>query len=92
MTRSDFSVFPKLPARFASIVMPFLLSILMTCVVSMISTVRNVGLGDHLVQRWLSAWGISWLIAFPTLLLVLPLVRKLTQAIVHQPQAGQRPS
>jgi hypothetical protein len=32
----------------------------------------------------MSAWVISWLIAFPTLLLVLPVVRKIT-AILVQP-------
>ncbi|RYG86771.1 MAG: DUF2798 domain-containing protein, partial [Alphaproteobacteria bacterium] len=27
------------------------------------------------------AWGLSWLVAFPTLLLILPLVRRLTATI-----------
>lgn len=35
----------KLPARYAGVVMPFILSVLMTCVVSMISTFRSVGWG-----------------------------------------------
>lgn len=74
----------KLPARYAGIVMPFLLSLLMTCVVSLISTLRNVGWVDHFASRWLSAWGISWLIAFPVLLLVLPVVRKLTAMLVEK--------
>jgi hypothetical protein len=73
----------KLPARYAGIVMPLLLSILMTCVVSLVSTMHSVGLGDHLLQIWLSAWGLSWLIAFPTLLLVLPLVRSATRHLVE---------
>jgi uncharacterized membrane protein len=33
----------KLPARYAPIVMPFVLSILMTAVVSVISTFRSLG-------------------------------------------------
>jgi Protein of unknown function (DUF2798). len=49
--------------------MPLLLSILMTCVVSMISTLRTVGLAPDVGAPWLGAWALSWLIAFPTLLL-----------------------
>lgn len=74
--------FPKLPARYAGIVMPLLLSILMTCIVSMISTLRGIGPVPHFFSIWLQAWGISWAVAFPTLLLVLPLVRKATAALV----------
>lgn len=74
---------PKLPAAYATVVMPLLLSILMTCLVSMVSTVRGIGLAHNLINVWLEAWAISWVIAFPTLLLVLPLVRRATHAIVR---------
>ena len=77
---------PKLPARAATWVMPFLLSILMTFIVSMISTVRSVGLSPDMPRIWLGSWGLSWIVAFPTLLLVLPLVRKATAAIVDMGQ------
>jgi hypothetical protein len=63
--------------------MPLLLSIFMTCVVSMISTVRGVGVGDGFLTIWLGAWGLSWLVAFPTLLLVLPLVKRATRFLVE---------
>ncbi len=77
----------KLPARCAQWLMPLLLSVLMTCVVSMISTLRSAGLHPHLGWLWLSAWGLSWLIAFPTLLVTLPLVRRLTAWMVESPRA-----
>mgnify|MGYP003594401365 CR=1 FL=1 len=75
----------KLPARYASIVMPLLLSILMTCIVSAISTLRGLGPVPGFVRIWLGAWAWSWLVAFPTLLLVLPLVRRATAALVEMP-------
>lgn len=74
---------PKLPARYASFVMPLLLSVLMTFIVSMVSTLRSIGLAPNVLQVWLGAWAISWIIAFPTLLLVLPIVRKATAAVVR---------
>lgn len=74
---------PKLPARYASLVTPLLLSIVMTCIVSAISTLRGIGLVQHFVRIWLGAWLISWIIAFPTLLLVMPIVRRATARIVR---------
>jgi hypothetical protein len=73
----------KLPARYAGIVMPFFLSVLMTCVISMISTLRGVGWGDAFLEVWPSSWGLSWVVSFPVLLVVLPIVRRLTALIVQ---------
>lgn len=74
--------FAKLPAAYATLVMPLLLSILMTFVVSAVATLRSIGLAPGFFYIWLSAWGLSWIIAFPTLLLALPLVRRATAALV----------
>ncbi|TIT70981.1 MAG: DUF2798 domain-containing protein, partial [Mesorhizobium sp.] len=62
----------KLPARYA-VVSPLVLSLLMTFIVSFISTLKSLGLHSNLPAIWLTAWGLSWLVAFPTLLLVLPM-------------------
>jgi Protein of unknown function (DUF2798) len=74
---------PKLPARYASVVMPLLLSVLMTFIVSGISTHKSIGFAPQFLQTWMGAWGLSWLVAFPTMLVVLPLVRKMTAALVR---------
>ncbi len=73
---------PKLPARYAGIVMPFLLSLLMTFIVSLISTWNGIGFAPNFVRVWFGSWGMSWAVAFPALLVVLPLVRRATAAIV----------
>lgn len=70
------------PKRYAVLVMPFLLSVIMTCVVSCVSTLRSVGMDGFSVGMWLSAWLVSWLIAFPVLLLALPVVKRLTFMLV----------
>ncbi len=75
----------KLPARFAPIVMPFFLSLLMTCVVSLIATVRSVGFTPDAAALWPGNWALSWLVAFPVMLLVLPVVKRLTSALVDSP-------
>ena len=82
-TPSSKSTFPKFPNRYAAIILPFLLSIIMTCIVSCISTLKSLGLDGFSLQTWLSAWGISWVVAFPVLLFALPIVRKITAALVE---------
>jgi hypothetical protein len=78
----------KLPARYAAIVMPLVLSVLMTFVVSGISTLKSLGPTPAFMTTWPAAWGISWLVAFPTLLAVLPVVRKIVAFAVETPQSN----
>lgn len=77
----------KLPARYGSFVMPLVLSILMTFVVSCIATERSLGFGPEFLATWPVAWGLSWIVAFPTLLLVLPLVRRIVALVVESPSS-----
>jgi len=78
----SFFTIQKLPAKYAFVVMPFILSCFMTCIVSFISTLRSVGWEAGMPDLWLGSWLLSWLVAFPVLLLILPVVRKLTSLIV----------
>ena len=73
----------RLPARFAGVVMPFVLSILMTFIVSGISTLKSVGAAPAMPAAWMGAWGVSWLIAFPALLVLLPIVRRIVGLVVE---------
>ena len=78
-------VFKKLPAHTMGYVMPLILSIIMSCIVSLISTLKNTGFSGFELPVWLGAWGLSWVVAYPVLLLILPIVRKLTALIVETP-------
>lgn len=62
--------------------MPLVLSILMTFVVSGVSSLKNLGPTPGLLAGWMSAWALSWLVAFPTLLCALPLTKRIVQAMV----------
>jgi hypothetical protein len=75
----------KLPARYGHVFTPLILSIFMSCVVSGISTLSSLGLVPDMPSAWMRAWGISWLIAFPALLVVLPLVRRVVAVFVDAP-------
>lgn len=84
-TNRSFLGLRKLPASAASWILPLLLSLAMTCIVSLVSTLVNVGLVPQTLRLWLSAWAFSWVIAFPSLLVMLPVVRRLTLRIVGAP-------
>ncbi len=71
--------------RFAPVLFGFVLSALMSLIVSGIATLRNAGLVDEFVTLWLGAWLPSWFVAFPTVLVVAPLARRLVGALVKSP-------
>jgi Protein of unknown function (DUF2798) len=73
----------KLPARFHWLVLPLVMS--MTCVVSGVSIARVRGVDAGFVAAWLPAWGLSWLVAFPVLIAVMPLVRWVVSQLVDVP-------
>lgn len=75
--------FPKLPQRALIFLVPFFLSLVMSGIVSFISMVKALGFSWLLVSPWLTSWGISWAIAFPTVLFVLPFARKLSLLLVR---------
>ena len=75
----------KLPARYNAVVLPLILSVLMTFIVAGIATVTSLGLTAQTLPNWMEAWGLSWIVAFPTLLVVLPLVRRIVAALVEPP-------
>lgn len=73
----------KLPPRAQIVVVPMLLSLLMSGIVSSIATVNAVGLSSDLPARILRAWSMSYAIAFPAALLVMPVVRRIAALIVE---------
>jgi hypothetical protein len=75
----------KLPARYAAIVLPFFLSLLMTFVISGVSTLMSLGPTRAFVSTWPAAWALSWIVAFPTLIAVLPMVRRIVALVVEPP-------
>lgn len=76
---------PKLASKWAAVIIPFFLSLLMSGIISMITMLRNLGWIEGFIGLWFHNWMLSWAFAFPLVLLLLPLVRKLTSKLVHMP-------
>jgi hypothetical protein len=79
--------FRKLPAKAYPIIFPMVLSLLMSGIVSTIATLRAVGVQPDIMSKIMQAWGLSYIIAFPSALTVMPLVRRIVAMIVEAPRA-----
>lgn len=79
-----------MPARFAPIVFGFVLSGLMSFLVSGVATFRNAGLVDGFFGLWVSAWLPSWMIAFPVVLVVAPVARRIVGMMVVREAGAAR--
>lgn len=77
--------FRKLPARAAYVLTPMILSFLMSGIVAGIATLRAVGLSPDLVEKILHAWMLSYPVAFPSAMIVLPIVRRVVGLMVEPP-------
>jgi hypothetical protein len=76
---------PFVPRRFEQAAHGLLLTCFMTFVVAGISTLLAIGAGDPgFLWLWFVAWMSSWAVAFPTILLVAPLVRRILTRVVRR--------
>jgi Protein of unknown function (DUF2798) len=75
---------PFIPKRFEAVAFGFLLSALMSFMVSGISNAIGHGImTPGFPGLWMKSWVAAWAFAFPVVLVVAPLVRKLVSAIVQ---------
>lgn len=66
-----------IPSRFAPLLFGFFLSMIMSAIISGVSTVSALGLPPELPKIWFHAWYSSWVIAFPSVLMVAPIARRI---------------
>lgn len=88
MFSRDISRFQIFPNKYQRVILPFFLSMLMTFIISLISSLWGVGPRPGFLGIWLPAWILSWVIAFPTLLLILPFVQRVTAMLVKPSVSG----
>lgn len=65
-------------------VFAFFMALLMSCVMSFVISVFNIGFVDNIIFVWLEAWRFAFFIGFPIVLLVSPVVRKLVILFVNE--------
>lgn len=69
--------------KYQRVVFSFFMALLMSCIMSLVISVFNVGLVSNIISIWLRAWGFAFVVAFPTILVVAPLVHKLVAMVLQ---------
>ncbi|WP_308428283.1 MULTISPECIES: DUF2798 domain-containing protein [Halioglobus] len=71
-----------IPKKYTPLVFSFFMSLLMSCLMSLIICLLNFGLIENILLIWLKSWGTAFLIAYPVVLLINPLVSKLVNLVI----------
>ena len=73
---------PFLPKRFENTAFGFLLAGVMSFLVTGLATLLAVGSDSEFVALWMKACLSSWAVAFPVVLIVAPIVRRIVQQMI----------
>ena len=71
----------KIPARYSHLLFGALLSIIMVSIISGTVTLINQGYGPEFFLRWFRGFITAWPVAFPTVLVVAPFVRRVVARV-----------
>jgi len=75
----------KIPARYTSYVFAFCMSGLMSLLMSGVLTIVNLGPVPDFARLWVQGWLLAWGVAFPCVVVVMPVVRRLVRLLVENP-------
>ena len=57
---------------------------------SLVISIFNVGLVSNIISIWLKAWAFAFVIAFPTIILVSPIVQKFVSLVLYEDDSGSQ--
>lgn len=84
----------KIPAKYSNLLFGALLSTIMVTIISGTVVLVNQGLTPELPRQWLKGFATAWPIAFPSVLVIAPIVRKivakLTDTASHDPHVRSK--
>lgn len=75
-----------IPKRFAPAMFALILSGLMSMLVSGFATFRATGWFPGFTDLWIASWLSTWLFAFPIVIAVSPLARRIVQRLTADQQ------
>lgn len=54
----------------------------MSGIMSLVISIFNLGLVSNLIEIWIKAWSFAFIVAFPTIIMVTPVVHKLVAIVL----------
>lgn len=73
-----------IPPRLAPVLIALVVSGGMSFLVSGLATWRALGIIEGFFGTWMGSWAYAWLVAFPALLVLRPIVTKAVMAMVRK--------
>lgn len=73
---------PFIPGKLEHLAFGLLLSCFMSLLISGVATFLATGIVPGFVATWMGSWMTSWAIAFPSVLVVAPFVRRVLHRLV----------
>lgn len=67
----------RIHPRYATLLFAFLMSLFMALLMSGVLTALNLGFNSTALRRWPHNFAVAWPVAFPSVLLIAPQVRRL---------------
>lgn len=77
----------KLPVRVFQPVFGLFMAAFMSFLMSGAITALNIGLPPDYLSRWMGSWGVAFVLAYPAILIVGPIARRLALNFVESPFA-----
>ena len=72
----------KIPKKYSQIVFAFLIALILPFVMTFFIALINLGgFNNNFIAAWMKAYIIAFIIAFPAVILIAPLIRKITEKI-----------
>ena len=68
--------------KYQHFVFVFFMALFMSCIMSFFISLFNVGLVENVLYIWLKDWCFAFFVAFPVVLLISPMVRKLVDILI----------
>ena len=79
---ANYEYFNMISRKHHKIVFSFFMSLLMSCIMSFVISVFNVGIVTDIISVWFKAWAFAFVVAFPTIIMVSPIVHKLVNLVL----------
>lgn len=70
-------------SKYKKIVFPVIMAFFMSCIMSFVITLFNLGFVDELITIWLRSWLFAFIVALPTIIVISPIVHKITERLTH---------
>lgn len=78
----------KLPVRLFQPLFGLFMAFFMSFLMSGAITALNIGLPPDFLARWMHSWGMAFVLAYPAILIVAPVARRLALRFAESPFAA----